>query len=159
MRSESRGIYPPAHVIGNLQQRQWTYLLIVMATSCCLTSPFTVLSLCCVLRQTPFVPLPVGSLDIQYFYVISDLSLPSASCGVVVAGITLLSGVSASTMCLFRTPPQVTIHSKSGGNYLCVGVAKYFRPQAAPRSHPGLFPSCRTATPRGEEHLTPCSCF
>jgi hypothetical protein len=29
------------------------------------------------------------------------------------AGITLLSGVDANTMCLSSAPPQVTVHSKS----------------------------------------------
>jgi hypothetical protein len=40
------------------------------------------------------------------------------------AGITLLSGVSASTMCLIRELPQVTVHLKSEGNYLPIGMVK-----------------------------------
>jgi len=76
------------------------------------------------------------------------------------AGITLLSGVSASTMCLFQATPQVTVHSKSEAEPAEARGQKLnlkYLPRRGARSHLYLFPSCWTATPCGEEYLTPCS--
>ena len=163
MRVPVKGIFNPSSppCPGQASRRKWTYLKRAVTTDRRL-----------LLTPTVSTPLDASCLDASrtvggakalnnYRSLGHDVFLPVSrysSEGQPSAGITLLSGVSDSTMCPFQATPQVTVHSKREAEPSPAGRNTY-PASARTRSRLCLFPSCRTATPCGEDYLTPYSCL